>query len=146
LTPTAEAIISVLSYCPQYGELGLIVGDPGVGKTTAIIHYVETTAHVKAIEISHLPTPAFGPALEILCYGLGIEPCAHDHVDERSRGLQNWFAEQWDGLDEVALDNWLERFGISALRFLPRDQAGRVIAALKSWKSRLAARAEREAS
>jgi len=46
-------------------------------------------------------------------------------------------------LDETALDRWLARFGADALRFLNRHQGRKAIAALKSWKARLA---EREAS
>lgn len=43
MTPTAEAIVSLLDYCQRYAELGLIVGDPGVGKTTAIAHYADSS-------------------------------------------------------------------------------------------------------
>ena len=100
MTPTAEAIVSLLDYCQRYAELGLIVGDPGVGKTTAIAHYADNTAHVTAFEMIRLPTRAFGPALEALCAGVGYELYARDHVAERSRRLLLWLAERWDGLDE----------------------------------------------
>ena len=50
-----------------------------------------------------------------------------------------------EGTDE-ALDKWIERFGVLSLRFLTRDRARKVIAALKSWKARRAAKAEREAA
>ncbi len=49
-----------------------------------------------------------------------------------------------EGTDEV-LDKWIARFGVSSLRFLTRDRAGKVIAALKSWKARLVAKVDREA-
>lgn len=41
LTPTARHIMGVLSVCQQRGFLGVIVGEPGTGKTTAVNAYVE---------------------------------------------------------------------------------------------------------
>ena len=100
MTPTAEAIVSVLSYCQSYGELGLIVGDPGVGKSKTIAHYAEATEHVVAFEMPRLPTRAFGPALEMLCEGIGYDLYSRDYVAERAFKLKRHLAGLWDGLDE----------------------------------------------
>ena len=41
LTPTAEQIIHVLEGTQRHSDIGVVVGSPGVGKTTAFRHYVE---------------------------------------------------------------------------------------------------------
>jgi DNA transposition AAA+ family ATPase len=40
-TPTAQAILTTLGYCQAESVMGLIVGDPGMGKTLAAEHFVE---------------------------------------------------------------------------------------------------------
>lgn len=51
--------------------------------------------------------------------------------------IRDLWSELHDGeLDEAHLDRWLSRFGVSSLRFLTREKARKVIAALKSWKAR----------
>ena len=51
-----------------------------------------------------------------------------------------WCALHGGDLDPIALDKWLSRFGVDSIRFLTRDLARKVIAGLRSWKSRVAAR------
>jgi hypothetical protein len=41
LTPTARDITSLLTFCKQYGQIGVVVGDPGTGKTTAVRAFQE---------------------------------------------------------------------------------------------------------
>lgn len=36
--PSAQEIVSVLTYCKAYGTMGLVAGGPGVGKTTSTDH------------------------------------------------------------------------------------------------------------
>lgn len=44
-TPTATAIIGLLECCQGFGEMGVIIGPPGVGKTAAIDGYVAGHGH-----------------------------------------------------------------------------------------------------
>ena len=43
-------------------------------------------------------------------------------------------------LDEAARNRWLARFGADAIQFFDRDQARKAVAALLSWRRRVAAR------
>ena len=100
LTPTAEAVISHLDYCQRYGELGLIVGNPGVGKTSAINHYARSNEHVTVVEMPHLPNRAFGPALDAVCEGLSYKLYSRDYTCERATSLRKFLDRFWDGLDK----------------------------------------------
>ena len=58
--------------------------------------------------------------------------------------IKRMWSELHDGaVDDAALDRWIARFGVSSLRFVDQPTASKVIGALKSWKSRVAARAGR---
>jgi len=46
-TATAQAILGTLAYCQEHGEMGLIVGEPGIGKTTAAEHFVEADSYLR---------------------------------------------------------------------------------------------------
>lgn len=41
-TPTASRVLELLSYCRDYRDMGIVVGSPGVGKTTALRRYADT--------------------------------------------------------------------------------------------------------
>lgn len=57
-------------------------------------------------------------------------PAQVDHI-------RTLWAEVATNPTEAHLGAWLERFGVSALRFLDAATAPKVIAALKAWRSRL---------
>lgn len=100
MTPNAEATGSVLTYSQRYSGLGLIVGDPGAGKTMAIQHYADTHDHVTLAEMHRLATRSFGPALELLCRELGCPPRSGDFMITSMTRLSDWFADLWDGVEE----------------------------------------------
>lgn len=41
-TPTARRVLELVTYCRDYRDMGIVVGNPGVGKTTALRHYADT--------------------------------------------------------------------------------------------------------
>lgn len=43
--PTTAKILATLSYCQEHGELGVIVGAAGIGKTQAVSHHVSAEKH-----------------------------------------------------------------------------------------------------
>lgn len=66
MTPSAEAIQNVLFQCQHEQDMGIIVGTPGTGKTTAIKDYVDDAPHAWLCTLS----PAFSslkPGLARLC-------------------------------------------------------------------------------
>ena len=66
MTPSAEAIQNILLECQYQRDMGLIVGAPGTGKTTAIKDYVDSSPHAWLCTLS----PAFStlrPGLARLC-------------------------------------------------------------------------------
>lgn len=46
LTPTAQSITNLLTFCQRHGQIGVVVGDPGTGKTTAVRAFQEAQAGV----------------------------------------------------------------------------------------------------
>ncbi|MCF8468008.1 MAG: AAA family ATPase [Sneathiella sp.] len=76
-TPTAKSIINLLDYCKTENDIGVIVGKPGVGKTTALKQYVLTG---KAVTFCPM-TPALnsmGALLKFLVAHLtGYHPESH---------------------------------------------------------------------
>ena len=56
-----------------------------------------------------------------------------------------WGKVSTDGTP-AALDKWINRFGVSALRFVDDRTATRIIGALRGWEARLATLASRETS
>lgn len=63
-------------------------------------------------------------------------------TDAQVRLIRDLWAEVSGGLPEVRLNSWLEHFGVSALRFTTKDQAAKIIAALRAWKAREGTRRE----
>lgn len=56
--------------------------------------------------------------------------------------IRELWAANTGSADEGGLNHWLERhFRISALRFLPRAKAHKVIGALRTWEARMKAKA-----
>lgn len=53
-TPTAERITTALQVCHQFGELGVVVGDPGTGKTFAAAEYARGTKNVRMVTIDRM--------------------------------------------------------------------------------------------
>jgi DNA transposition AAA+ family ATPase len=70
-TPTAQRIIGALSYAQGAGDIAVIYGGAGLGKTTAIRHYVSASLNVWHVTM----TPASASivtALEEICATLGL--------------------------------------------------------------------------
>lgn len=65
-TPTAASITALLGYCQDFGELGVVVGEPGVGKTAAVKSYVAGRAGVWLVTLSP-STSALVPCLTLIC-------------------------------------------------------------------------------
>lgn len=99
MTPTAEAVVSLLDYCQRFGQLGLVCGDAGVGKTTAINHYIETHSHARALRMRFQESRGFGAALTTICDGLGLSVYGRDYLWERANRLQEWLIDWWNGID-----------------------------------------------
>lgn len=51
-TPTAATIINAARYCLVNQRMGLIVGEPGIGKTTALRHFTQSTMGVHFVTIN----------------------------------------------------------------------------------------------
>lgn len=51
-TPTAQLIFNAATLCLDRKMLGLIMGDPGIGKTTALRRYAEITPRVEYMAMS----------------------------------------------------------------------------------------------
>lgn len=71
LTPTARSIHAVLHTCRHARVLGLILGEPGVGKTEAALAYSESDAAVFYIKITKAIT-CVRDVLKALCEQLDI--------------------------------------------------------------------------
>lgn len=65
-TPTAEGIINILRYCQNFGEMGVIGGPPGVGKTETIKHYVAANGHAWMVTATET-TGKLAPCLSAIC-------------------------------------------------------------------------------
>lgn len=42
MTPTATDIIRLIEYTRDHGDIGLVIGDPGLGKTTTLLHFADS--------------------------------------------------------------------------------------------------------
>lgn len=65
-----------------------------------------------------------------------------DRIGMASPGQLELIRKLWSGLakdtSDAGLHRWLERFGVSALRFLDDRTAPKVIAGLRAWEARRA--------
>ncbi len=69
-TPTGERIINALSYAHSMGDIAVVYGGAGVGKTSALKHYQSIRPNVWLVTIS--PATSTAPAaLEEIAYALG---------------------------------------------------------------------------
>lgn len=70
-TPTALQIWRVVDYCRNFRDIGVVVGEPGVGKTTALARYV-------ALNGGYICTPSpamsasLSAALRMICDAMGL--------------------------------------------------------------------------
>jgi len=70
-TPTAARVVGALSYAQMAGDIAIVYGAAGLGKTTAIAHYASTSLNVWHVTM----TPASASvvtALEEICGTLGL--------------------------------------------------------------------------
>ena len=72
-TPTASELSRLFQICQLGSELGIVTGEPGVGKTTAARHYVETTRQAYLVTMSPA-TSAVVPCLTRVGQGIGACP------------------------------------------------------------------------
>lgn len=93
LTPTAEAIFNLVSYCCQNRDIGVLVGAPGLGKTTALRQYKEK--HNWSVRLCTMrPAISMADALRLVCDAMGVyapRRCAeiHDVICDHQR-WHNW--------------------------------------------------------
>lgn len=71
-TPSAQRVIAALGYAQLAGDITVIYGGAGLGKTTAITHYQRTNPNVWIATMSPCTASAV-PALEEVAGALGIE-------------------------------------------------------------------------
>lgn len=73
LTPTAQDIIDLLDYSRENGEIGVVVGNPGVGKTMTFAHYAQhdSLAHLCTFTGG---TSSLSGAMGVVCKALGSWP------------------------------------------------------------------------
>lgn len=87
-TPTAVQIRRLLNYCQVNGDIGLIVGAPGVGKTMALEQYIKTSRGcwiATASETRRRLTPAMlmvAQAMELHLSNRGAARCRQAIVAE----------------------------------------------------------------
>lgn len=68
----------VLEFCHSKGELGVVVGPAGVGKTSAIKAYIEGREDIILLEAD--PTWGKFGALKVLAEQLGLDPDRHSRI------------------------------------------------------------------
>lgn len=76
-TPTAGKIMRLIDFCQSNGDLGLIVGAPGIGKTTALRYYAHTRPGIRYI-VMNPSSGSVTAALTMVC-------AAFDALPERTR-------------------------------------------------------------
>ena len=72
-TPTAKAILDLVAYCRDTKGMGLIIGNPGVGKTTALTQFAITFYEAKLCSMSPAHSSMSG-ALKRVCDALETFP------------------------------------------------------------------------
>jgi hypothetical protein len=72
-TPTAQSICDLVSFCRDTKSMGLIVGNPGVGKTTALTHFAKTFYEARLCSMSPAHSSMSG-ALAKVCTALKSYP------------------------------------------------------------------------
>lgn len=70
LTPTARDITSLLTFCQRYGQIGVVVGDSGTGKSTAVQAFQEAHSGVVYCRMTKAAAK-LQPGLVRLAHGLG---------------------------------------------------------------------------
>jgi len=73
-TPTAKRVSDLLAYCHREKNIGIIVGKPGVGKTTAIKQYtmLQNSKSYSVLYVSMSPAlNSLGAVLQLLVSELG---------------------------------------------------------------------------
>jgi DNA transposition AAA+ family ATPase len=69
MTPTAQKIVGIADFCAA-GEMGVLSGEPGVGKTTALAAVVERLAGARMVTLSPA-RKSVSAAMALICEGLG---------------------------------------------------------------------------
>ena len=80
-TPTAINILRVVDYCREYKDIGMIVGDPGVGKTTALQWAASNDSNIVYCVLNPAKS-ALSSVLELICTltaGHSPNTCAQKH-------------------------------------------------------------------
>lgn len=81
LTPTAQEITDLLSFCQHYGQIGVVVGDPGTGKTTAVRAFREVQSDVVYCRMTKAAAK-LQPGLVRLAHALGAYPSPNGGANE----------------------------------------------------------------
>lgn len=72
-TPTAQDIADVLVVCQSRADFGVIVGEPGVGKTTAATNFSREHRYVWLVTMTPATSPLV-PCLDRIAWALGALP------------------------------------------------------------------------
>lgn len=80
-TPTAEAIIEAAALTHAMGDIYLVIGDAGLGKTMALREYARNNADVIMLEVE--PTYNAKVLLQSLASALGLTPSRTNHETMR---------------------------------------------------------------
>ena len=86
-TSIAVAVLDALDYARIAGNLVVVIGEPGVGKTTALAHYRESTNNVWLMTASS-DTAALVPMLDELSLSVGVEPTSHGGAAGLRRAIE----------------------------------------------------------
>lgn len=81
-TVTAKSILHVLDFAQHFGEMAMISGVPGVGKTRSLRHHAETRPNVWLMT-ANPKTSACGATLRMVARAIGLH-------DLRGHGDQLW--------------------------------------------------------
>jgi DNA transposition AAA+ family ATPase len=130
-TPTADAIWTLLDRCYEHGHAGLVLGWPGVGKTTTLGEYAAARPRVLAFRATYAGRTKLGLMTD-LCDVLGIPTGDQPRVNNLYRAVLRSLREPEPAMYRqeppprlLAIDeaNHLSDHGLEIVRDL-YDQAG----------------------
>ena len=112
MTPTAKRISGALDYARSAGDIVLVYGGPGVGKTSTIIHYQRTHPNVWHLQISPA-TSSVMSLLEEIASAVGIV----GYVRNRA-ALQREIVKRMAGTRGLLVIDEAQHLGVVALEQL----------------------------
>lgn len=87
VTTIAASILDAMDYARLAGNMVVVIGEPGVGKTTALNYYEETTNNVWMMTASS-DIETLVPMLDELCISISIEKKPNEGAAGRRRSIE----------------------------------------------------------